>query len=109
MTMGRCSLAIAVATLLCGCHLFRSDRDSCHKPQEYQRAASVAPLKVPAGTGCAQCGRCARHPGGRQCAAASRTPRPVPGRSAALQAGAAGQARCSGSGRGAGHGSGARR
>lgn len=50
MTMGRCSLAIAVATLLCGCHLFRSDRDSCHKPQEYQRAASVAPLKVPAGT-----------------------------------------------------------
>lgn len=49
MTISRVSVGIALSTLLCGCHLFRSDIESCHKPQEYQRAASVPPLKVSEG------------------------------------------------------------
>lgn len=40
---------IAAAALLNGCHVFnRSGRD-CHRPQEYQRAVQMPPLKVPAG------------------------------------------------------------
>ena len=49
MIMRRCSIAMAASLLLGGCHLFRSGVESCHKPQEYQHAASVAPLQVPAG------------------------------------------------------------
>ena len=32
-----------------GCHWFGNEATDCHKPQEYQRAVQVAPLKVPAG------------------------------------------------------------
>lgn len=50
MMSGRVLVAVAALTMLDGCRFFhRSDVESCHKPQEYQRAASVAPLKVPAG------------------------------------------------------------
>jgi uncharacterized lipoprotein len=49
MTMRRCSIAVAGSVLLGGCHMFSSNVESCHKPQEYQFAASVAPLKVPEG------------------------------------------------------------
>ena len=49
MTLRRCSMAAAGSLLLGGCHMFSSNVESCHKPQEYQRAASVAPLKVPEG------------------------------------------------------------
>jgi uncharacterized lipoprotein len=51
MTMCRISIALAVSMLLGGCHgnPFKSSFDSCHKVQEYQHAASVAPLKVPEG------------------------------------------------------------
>ncbi len=48
MSVDRFCLAIAVAALLSGCHLFNRAAD-CHRPQEYQRAAQVLPLKVPAG------------------------------------------------------------
>ncbi|MFI4891692.1 MAG: hypothetical protein ACHQIL_14275 [Steroidobacterales bacterium] len=51
MIMHRLLIGFAVTTLLGGCHMhpFRSTADNCHKPQLYQRAASVAPLKVPEG------------------------------------------------------------
>jgi uncharacterized lipoprotein len=51
MTMGRISMGLAVSMLLGGCHwgLFKPAAETCHKVQEYQRATSVAPLKVPAG------------------------------------------------------------
>ncbi len=49
MTMRRCLFAVAGSVLLGGCHLFSSNVESCHKPQEYQLAGSVAPLKVPEG------------------------------------------------------------
>ena len=49
MTMRRCSIAVAGSLLLGGCHMFSSNVVSCHKPQEYQLAHSVAPLKVPEG------------------------------------------------------------
>ncbi len=39
---------IAAAMLLSACHMFSRAVD-CHRPQEYQRAVQVAPLKVPAG------------------------------------------------------------
>jgi len=48
-------LALALAaTLLTACHLnpfhfWHYANASCHRPQEYQRAVQVAPLKVPAG------------------------------------------------------------
>jgi uncharacterized lipoprotein len=46
----RCSLALAAATALCGCHhLLHGMEPNCHKPQEYQRAGEVAPLIVPPG------------------------------------------------------------
>ncbi len=37
------------AVLLNGCHLIHGYQTNCHKPQEYQRAVQLAPLKVPAG------------------------------------------------------------
>ncbi len=51
MTMRRISVGIALSMLLGGCHLhpFKAGTENCHKPQVYQRAASVAPLKVPEG------------------------------------------------------------
>jgi uncharacterized lipoprotein len=33
-----------------GCHIFRSaSAKACHSPQPYQKAQTVAPLKIPAG------------------------------------------------------------
>lgn len=42
-------LPAALAALLCGCRLFHGVPEDCHKPQAYQRAVQVAPLKVPEG------------------------------------------------------------
>ena len=51
MTMRRISIGFAISMLLGGCHwsLFRAAGENCHKPQVYQRAVSVAALKVPEG------------------------------------------------------------
>jgi uncharacterized lipoprotein len=51
MTIGRVSIAVAAMTLISGCHshLFAKMMPDCHRSQEYQRAAQVAPLKVPEG------------------------------------------------------------
>ena len=51
MTMWRISIGLAVSMLLGGCHgnPFKATSASCHKAQEYQRAGSVATLKVPEG------------------------------------------------------------
>lgn len=40
---------IAAAPLMDGCRLVHGFEPDCHKPQEYQRAVQVAPLKVPEG------------------------------------------------------------
>jgi len=40
---------IAATVFLSGCHIFHGFEPDCHKPQEYQRAVQVAPLKVPEG------------------------------------------------------------
>jgi uncharacterized lipoprotein len=48
MSRDRAILMIAAATLMSGCHMFSRVSD-CHRPQEYQRAAQVALLKVPPG------------------------------------------------------------
>ena len=34
--------------VLCGCHAWRS-ANSCHKPQDYEKAKTVAPLQIPPG------------------------------------------------------------
>ncbi len=40
----------AVFPVLSGCHALRAlTAESCHKPQPYQKAASVPPLKIPSG------------------------------------------------------------
>jgi uncharacterized lipoprotein len=49
MSLDRAILLIAAATLMSGCHWCGRGATDCHKPQEYQRAVQVAPLKVPAG------------------------------------------------------------
>jgi uncharacterized lipoprotein len=49
MRFERFVLMAAAATLLGGCHIFGHKTAECHRPQEYQRAAQVAPLKVPSG------------------------------------------------------------
>jgi uncharacterized lipoprotein len=51
MSMRRLMIGFAVSMVLGGCHgnPFRAVGENCHKPQVYQRAASVAPLKVPQG------------------------------------------------------------
>jgi len=49
MSSGRGLLWLAPALLvLGGCHSLRSV-GSCHKPQPYENARSVAPLKIPSG------------------------------------------------------------
>jgi uncharacterized lipoprotein len=48
MSFVRVILMIVVVTLMSGCHMFRKVA-ACHRPQEYQRAAQLAPLKVPPG------------------------------------------------------------
>jgi uncharacterized lipoprotein len=43
-------LTIAVMALTAtGCHMFRHHTKSCHKPQPYMNAQSVAPLQIPPG------------------------------------------------------------
>ena len=49
MRLIRPAALIAAAVLLNGCHLFHGFQPDCHKPQEYQRAAQLPPLKVPSG------------------------------------------------------------
>jgi uncharacterized lipoprotein len=49
MSLDRTLPIIAAAMLLCACHTFSRVVPDCRKPQEYQRAAQLAPLKVPAG------------------------------------------------------------
>jgi uncharacterized lipoprotein len=44
----RAILLILAAVLMSGCHMLRRITD-CHRPQEYQHAAQLAPLKVPPG------------------------------------------------------------
>ena len=40
----------AVLPVLSGCHAMRAlTAESCHKPQLYMQAASIAPLKIPVG------------------------------------------------------------
>jgi uncharacterized lipoprotein len=48
MKVERAALMMAAATLLSACHMFSRFGD-CHRPQEYQRAVQVPPLKVPTG------------------------------------------------------------
>jgi len=47
MSLDRMVLIVAAALVASGCHS-RAIAD-CHRPQEYQSAAQLAPLKVPAG------------------------------------------------------------
>jgi uncharacterized lipoprotein len=47
MRFGRVLTAVAAVASLSGCHWLRSS--DCHSKQEYQRAVSAPPLKVPAG------------------------------------------------------------
>jgi uncharacterized lipoprotein len=49
MSFDRALGMIAAATLVSGCHIFNRLSPDCHRPQEYQRATQLAPLKVPAG------------------------------------------------------------
>lgn len=50
MRLERVLVMIGAAMLLNGCaRLFHGFAPDCHKPQEYQRAAQMPPLKVPPG------------------------------------------------------------
>jgi uncharacterized lipoprotein len=49
MSLARILMLAAAGTLVSGCHLFSKLNPDCHTRQEYQRAASAPPLKVPAG------------------------------------------------------------
>jgi uncharacterized lipoprotein len=49
MSFDRALGMIAAATLVSGCHIFNRLSPDCHRPQEYQRATQLAPLKVPPG------------------------------------------------------------
>ncbi|MBV8144407.1 MAG: hypothetical protein JO184_05310 [Gammaproteobacteria bacterium] len=41
---------LMVAPLVSGCHVFRNaSAKACHGPQPYQKATTVAPLKIPSG------------------------------------------------------------
>ena len=43
-------LLLLLLPLAGGCHIFRgASAKSCHGPQPYQKATTVAPLKIPAG------------------------------------------------------------
>jgi uncharacterized lipoprotein len=41
-------MALPALVLASGCHIFSMQPD-CHKPQQYQKARQVAPLRVPEG------------------------------------------------------------
>jgi len=47
--MTRLLLLLPGLVLIGGCHVRTLLEPDCHRPQEYQRAAQVAPLKVPEG------------------------------------------------------------
>lgn len=47
MSLDRMILIVAIALLASGCH--SRGVAVCHRPQEYQSAVQLAPLKVPAG------------------------------------------------------------
>ena len=49
MSFDRVWPLMAATVLMSGCHLFSKMSPDCHAPQEYQRAAQVAPLNVPSG------------------------------------------------------------
>jgi uncharacterized lipoprotein len=49
MSLARILMLAAAGTLISGCHMFTKLNPDCHSRQEYQRAASSPPLKVPAG------------------------------------------------------------
>ena len=49
MSVARILMLVAAGTLVSGCHLFTKLNPDCHTRQEYQRAASSPPLKVPTG------------------------------------------------------------
>ena len=49
MSFDRIIFLLGGATLLCGCHIVSRLNPDCHTKQEYQRAAQMAPLKVPEG------------------------------------------------------------
>ncbi len=49
MSLDRMVLIVAAALLASGCHWFGKAVPDCHRPQEYQRAVQLAPLKVPVG------------------------------------------------------------
>jgi len=49
MTRGRLLLALPLALLLSACNPFHAFQPDCHKPQPYQKAEQVAPLRVPDG------------------------------------------------------------
>jgi uncharacterized lipoprotein len=40
---------VPLLAVLSGCHPFRHFTHACHKPQGYMKAASVPPLRIPAG------------------------------------------------------------
>ena len=49
-TLGLGLLLVLLLPLMNGCHAFRSaSTRACHGPQQYQKAQTVAPLKIPAG------------------------------------------------------------
>jgi uncharacterized lipoprotein len=49
MSFDRIIFLLGGATLLSGCHIVSRLNPDCHTKQEYQRAAQMAPLKVPEG------------------------------------------------------------
>lgn len=49
MNVDRALLVVALGAVTSGCGLFNRLNPDCHASQDYQHAASVAPLKVPAG------------------------------------------------------------
>jgi uncharacterized lipoprotein len=49
MSFERILLLVGTGALMSGCHIFSKLNPDCHTPQEYQRALSAPPLKVPAG------------------------------------------------------------
>jgi len=49
MSFDRMTLIIAAAMIASGCHMFGKGIPDCHRPQEYQSAVQVPPLKVPTG------------------------------------------------------------
>ena len=49
MSFERIIIFTTAGLLLSGCHIVSRLNPDCHTRQEYQRAAQMAPLKVPSG------------------------------------------------------------